>query len=278
MLEAYSSRADNAYRSLPPRGAELEHAYGPQVHVLADPYLLTQLATLCESATVQPRINAIIAELYQHLIKEVLNAEFPREHAQVTTRMAAHSPFGTWEGQALKREVAVVCVDILRAGILPSQVCFDTLNRVLDPSMVHQDHLVVSRTTDNQGRVTGAHISASKIGGTVDDAFVLFPDPMGATGGSLCEALRYYKDHVPGKARRYIALNLIITPQYLQRIYSEHPDVVVYALRLDRGASPIDVLLEKPGVRWSEESGLTDKQYIVPGGGGFGEIMNNTEH
>jgi uracil phosphoribosyltransferase len=28
-------------------------------------------------------------------------------------------------------------------------------------------------------------------------------------------------------------------------------------------------------VRWSEESGLTDKQYIVPGGGGFGEIMNN---
>ena len=43
------------------------------------------------------------------------------------------------------------------------------------------------------------------------DAFVLFPDPMGATGGSLSTAVSLYDD----------------------------------------------------------------RQYIVPGGGGFGEIMNN---
>ena len=43
----------------------------------------------------------------------------------------------------------------------------------------------------------------------------------------------------------------------------------------DFSASAPDVLREQPGVRWAEESGLTDKQYIVPGGGGFGEIMNN---
>ena len=48
--------------------------------------------------------------------------------------------------------------------------------------------------------------------------------------------------------------------------------VVIYAVRLDRGASPKDVLAEKPGVRWAEESGLTDVQYIVPGGGGFGKL------
>jgi uracil phosphoribosyltransferase len=54
-----------------------------------------------------------------------------------------------------------------------------------------------------------------------------------------------------------------------------HPDVVIYALRLDRGASSPEVLATRPGIRWAEESGLTDKQYIVPGGGGFGEIMNN---
>jgi hypothetical protein len=56
---------------------------------------------------------------------------------------------------------------------------------------------------------------------------------------------------------------------------AEHPEVFIYAVRLDRGASPAEVLKEKPGVRWAEESGLTDMQYIVPGGGGFGEIMNN---
>jgi len=35
------------------------------------------------------------------------------------------------------------------------------------------------------------------------------------------------------------------------------------------------VLATVPGERWDEENGLNDLQYIVPGGGGFGEIMNN---
>ena len=47
------------------------------------------------------------------------------------------------------------------------------------------------------------------------------------------------------------------------------------ALRLDRGLSAPEVLQTAPGERWDEERGLDDKQYIVPGGGGFGEIMNN---
>jgi uracil phosphoribosyltransferase len=133
----------------------------------------------------------------------------------------------------------------------------------------------MSRMTDPAGKVTGSAFGDSKIGGDVDGAFVLFPDPMGATGGSLCEAIRHYKTKVAGTAKKYITVNLIVTPEYLSRMQREHPDVVVYALRLDRGASPPDVLQQKPGVRWAEESGLTEKQYIVPGGGGFGEIMNN---
>ena len=32
---------------------------------------------------------------------------------------------------------------------------------------------------------------------------------------------------------------------------------------------------ERTVKRWEKERGLDDKQYIVPGGGGFGEIMNN---
>ena len=49
---------------------------------------------------------------------------------------------------------------------------------------------------------------------------------------------------------------------------TKHPEVIVYALRLDRGLSPADVL-QTPGERWTEERGLTDKHYIVPGGGGL---------
>ena len=52
--------------------------------------------------------------------------------------------------------------------------------------------------------------------------------------------------------------------------------MIVYALRLDRGLSPPEVLQTMPGERWDEERGLTDHHYIVPGGGGLGEIMNNS--
>ena len=80
---------------------------------------------------------------------------------------------------------------------------------------------------------------------------------------------------MPGTPRKIIALHLIVTPEYLRRMTKDHPDVVVYAVRLDRGLSPPKVLGTMPGTRWDEERGLDDHQYIVPGGGGFGEIMNN---
>ena len=269
------SNADSAYQHLPSRERELDHAYGENVHILADPFLLTHLAFLCSEGTQQPAINQVVRDLYQYLIKAVMNGEMPRVVKDVTTRMAAISPYGIWTGEILDPDVRAVSVNIMRAGTLPSQVCFDFLNKTLNPKLVRQDHVVMSRVTNEAGKVTGSTFGDSKIGGDVDNAFVLFPDPMGATGGSLVEAVSHYKNKVAGKARRYITVNLIVTPEYLKRMTTAHPDVVVYALRLDCGASPVDVLKTTPGTRWAEESGLTDKQYIVPGGGGFGEIMNN---
>ena len=35
------------------------------------------------------------------------------------------------------------------------------------------------------------------------------------------------------------------------------------------------VLQTTPGKRWAEEKGLNDRQYIVPGAGGVGEVLNN---
>ena len=34
-------------------------------------------------------------------------------------------------------------------------------------------------------------------------------------------------------------------------------------------------LRTEPGTHWDEERGLNDIQYIVPGAGGVGEILNN---
>ena len=75
--------------------------------------------------------------------------------------------------------------------------------------------------------------------------------------------------------RKTILANLIVTPQYLKRVQRSHPAAIVYAVRLDRGLSAPDVLRTVPGERWDDENGLNELGCIVPGGGGFGEIMNN---
>jgi len=98
---------------------------------------------------------------------------------------------------------------------------------------------------------------------------------MGATGSTVSKVLGHYQEEVHGTPSKIIALHLIVTPEYLRHV-RQHPEVTVYALRLDRGLSPPDVLESVPGSRWAEERGLTDHQYIVPGGGGLGEVMNNS--
>jgi uracil phosphoribosyltransferase len=259
----------------PYRPPEIEHRYGPSVHVLADPLALNLLARLCHRETYQPEVNRLVSELYRSLLHAVIAAEFPRRQLTVETRMIEHTPHGVWRGEAVATRTPAVCVALARAGLLPSQVAFDFLNQILDPQRVRQDHLSLGRTTDAAGRVTGAGLHASKIGGSIDGAHVLIPDPMGATGSTVTKVLDHYASEARGTPAKWIAVHLIITPEYVRHVRSRHPDVTVYALRLDRGLSPPEVLAAIPGERWDEERGLTDHHYIVPGAGGLGEIMNN---
>jgi uracil phosphoribosyltransferase len=266
---------DRLYEKVPFRLSELSHRYGKNVHLVGNPFLLSQLATLCQKGVIQPQINRLVETLYSDLVKTVINAEFPRKGAAIPTRMIDSTPAAIYQGEVIDPDVRAVAVNIARAGTLPSQITYDLLNTILNPTLVRQDHIIMSRMIDDAHHVVGSAIGGAKIGGDVDDCFVLFPDPMGATGGSLSTAIRTYKDKVAGTPKRIICINLIVTPEYLKRITTDHPDVVVYAIRLDRGLSPPEVFGTEPGELWEKERGLDDRQYIVPGGGGFGEIMNN---
>ena len=124
--------------------------------------------------------------------------------------------------------------------------------------------------------MVGVDVSGSKIGGGQDGAIVLFPDPMGATGGSLSYCLDHYKKKVAGKALCYVGMHLIITPEFIKRLTADHPDIYIYTLRLDRGLSNEKVLESRPGTYPDLEIGLNQNQYIVPGAGGVGELLNNT--
>ena len=267
---------DVQFKSLPYCPPEVEHRYGPRVHILADPLALTMLARVCEKGVAQPEVNRLIGELYRALVHDAVAAEFPRRAIAVPTRMIDHTPRGVWRGQAIAAETPAVVVAVARAGLLPSQVCYDFLNHVLRPEGVRQDHLSLGRQVDAEGRVTGAALGSAKIGGPVDGAVILIPDPMGATGSTVSKVLAHYQEEVHGTAAKIIALHLIVTPEYLRHVHRHHPEVIVYALRLDRGLSAPDVLATVPGERWDEERGLNDHHYIVPGGGGLGEVMNNS--
>lgn len=264
---------DCQYEKVKYHASEAEHRYGSNVHLLSDPFLLSHLGQLCSEKTTQPTINQLITTIYQSLLNIVVNAEFPTRQVALPTRMIGSHKEAVYQGPMIDSDVPIVTVNLARAGTLPAHICYTALNYFMDPLKVRQDHISIGRTTDEQEKVTGSKVSGHKIGGDTGGAIVLFPDPMGATGGTLVEALDLYK--MRGKARKYVALHCIVTPEYLRKIKATHPDLIIYAVRLDRGLSDPDVLQTVPGTHWDRERGLNQKHYIVPGGGGFGEIMNN---
>ena len=85
----------------------------------------------------------------------------------------------------------------------------------------------------------------------------------------------WYGRGMDGPPRKLVALHLIVTPEYLRRMTTAFPDMAIYALRLDRGASDEALFETVPGTS-EAESGLDEHGYILPGAGGLGEVINNS--
>ena len=144
--------------------------------------------------------------------------------------------------------------DVIRAGIQPAHQFYLKLTEILNPKFVRQDHIMSQRIETKSG-VEGSTLMGSKIGGSVKGAIVFIPDPMGATGGSIQEVVNFYQKKY-GKPKRFVVINLIITPQYLKKCEKIKVPLSIYAARMDKG--------------------LTKDDFIYPGLGGVGEIINNT--
>lgn len=246
------------------------HHYGNQFHLIQDTFLQTMLTELCLPETTQPEINRLIEFLYNGLIIHATNTLFPKKISTFRTRMNADLT-----AEHFSESAQAVTVNLARAGTFPSHICYEFLHSILNPENIRQDHIFAARSTNTAEEVTGTLLNSHKIGGSIDEKFVLFPDPMGATGGTILSAIDYYKQNIPGTPESFIALHLIVTPEYLKKVLAE-PRLKVFALRVDRGLSSETVLKSKPGLYWDQEKGLNEKQYIVPGAGGLGELLNNS--
>ncbi len=252
------------------------HAWGPNLVLHGEPWPLTLLARLGHPDTHQPEVGRLATRLFEYLFSKVASCELEAVPARVPTRMTARHPGQAYEGVMIPEGQRVVVVDVARAGILSSQLFYDRFNELLEPAGVRQDHMFVSRVTDPAGTVTGSAVAGAKIGGTVEGAVLVIPDPMGATGGSLCEVLDHYLRAGYGRPSRVVFVHLIVTPEYVRNVHARYPDVRIHAVRLDRGFSAPEALAAPSGAGAGAERGLDDHQYIVPGAGGLGEVLNNS--
>ena len=86
------------------------------------------------------------------------------------------------------------------------------------------------------------------------DRLVLLTDPMLATGGSACDAIARLKADGYTQIR---LVCLVASPQGVQAVQTQHPDVDIYLASLDEG--------------------LNEKNYILPGLGDAGDRIFGTK-
>lgn len=250
----------------------VDHDYGPRVVLLDEVWARTALARMSAPGPADAVFLDLLHRCFQRLVQEAAEL-LPQADARLDTRMTERHPAVQLAARVLT-PAPVVIVDLARAGMLPAHVVQRELMMWIDPLQVRVDHVYMQRLAGDDGRVTGVATAGSKIGGSVAGATLILPDPMGATGTSVEAALAMYRAQY-GAPARVVLLHLIVTPEYLARVTRVAPDAHIFALRLDRGLSPPDVLAARPGARWAEERGLDATDYIVPGAGGVGELINN---
>ncbi len=109
---------------------ELKHHLGSNFHLLDSPMLLKLLATLSHPTTTQPQINFLVSKLYEGIFSKIIDQEFPLAPFDEETRMATYHPKeARLTGEYLSYDEKIVCVALARAGIIPSQVCYELSNQ-----------------------------------------------------------------------------------------------------------------------------------------------------
>ncbi len=93
-----------------------------------------------------------------------------------------------------------------------------------------------------------------KLPDPISERTIVVTDPMLATGGSACDAIRMIKEH-GGVHIKFMCI--IAAPEGLERLNKAHPDVQIYVGHLDRC--------------------LNDHAYIMPGLGDAGDRIFGTK-
>lgn len=207
------------------------------VVIFDHPLIRHKIAILRDENTSMKEFRELVEEITTLMTYECLKEGVP------TTEKEVKTPLETCTQRVVK-DNAIVIVPILRAGL-------GMVNgiHVLFPS-AKVGHIGMYRNEETLEPQT----YYCKLPDGIEEKLVLVVDPMLATGGSACDAIKVLKER-GCKQIKFMAI--IGAPEGVSRVAEEHPDVPVYVSTLDRC--------------------LNDKGYILPGLGDAGDRLFGTK-
>lgn len=203
------------------------------VTVISHPLSQHLLTTLRDTRT-EPQQFRQVSNILATLLAIEATRDLQLSSREVTT------PLETIQAPILGKRLAVV--PILRAGLGMLESALDLFPEV----SVGYIGLERDETTAR------AHTYYCKLP-VLTGCLTLCFDPMLATGGSASQAISFLKAKGADDIR---FVSIISSPEGIDRLHEDHPDVPVYTTAVDRG--------------------LNASKYIVPGLGDFGDRLYGT--
>ena len=207
-----------------------------EVYINHHPLVQHKITRLRDKATGTNEFRSLVEEIGMLMGYEALS-DLPTEEIEIETPLEV-----TLSPVIAGRKLAVV--PILRAGLgMVSGI------QALVPT-AKVGHIGLYRDPETHEPVE----YYCKLPDPIDQRVIVVTDPMLATGGSACDALKLIKQH-GGKKIKFMCI--IAAPEGLKRLKAEHPDVQIYVGHLDRQ--------------------LNDHAYILPGLGDAGDRIFGTK-
>ena len=207
------------------------------VIIFDHPLIRHKIAILRDERTSMKEFRELVEEITTLMTYESLKEDVPTTEIQVKTPLETCT-------QTVVKDNAIAIVPILRAGLgMVNGV------HVLFPS-ARVGHIGMYR--DEETLEPQSYYC--KLPSDIEEKLVLVVDPMLATGGSACDAIKLLKE----RGCKHIKFMAIIgAPEGVARVAEAHPDVKIYVSTLDRE--------------------LNEKGYILPGLGDAGDRLFGTK-
>lgn len=188
------------------------------------------------------RDTTIDAFVFRHTIKELTKLLL---YEALCEEILIDKNVLTWNGEkqySYINEEKIVIVSVLRAALPMHEAVIDTLRGAVSgflgikrDELTHKSVLHYDRVGDCRGKK------------------VILVDPMVATGGSLCDAIKILKAK---HAQSICTLNIIASPEGINEVMKAYPDVEMVVAKIDKQ--------------------LNEDKFIIPGLGDAGDRAYNT--